>query len=94
MIGGAVGSASTASEPFVAYHTVMRAVPTAAYYDGAGTASKRSTTSVNGGTSFTDGVAANSGPFNISTKGFSWATISTATNGFIHYTANASLWGG
>ena len=95
MAGGAYSITSSSQMNLgVTFHVPMRAVPTMAYWDGAGTASKLSTIPA-ASVTFTDGVTAGEAPFNVSTKGFIFEGNNATTNtAFIHYTADASLWGG
>ena len=81
---------NTGTVPFPA---PMRAAPgSVAYYDGAGNASKFSTTPTSS-TTFTDNVTnAAAGIFNISVSGFEASFgASTTTMNFIHYAAGAEL---
>jgi hypothetical protein len=74
----------------------MRATPTIAYWDGAGTASKLSYTSIGGGTTFTDGATnIEPGAFAIGLNGFSFLGLASAQSGvyYIHYTADATITG-
>ena len=97
MTGGPINTSTTgatANAGFVGFRIPMRAAPTMAFWDGAGTASKISYLAPNT-TTFTDGATTDSVPFNASTKGFEFGAPSAAAGaGLIHYTADASLWGG
>ncbi len=95
MAGASYGiSGTSAFAAFVGFRHQMRAVPTVAYYDGAGNASKVSTLP-SASTTWADNVALQEAPFNISTKGFLFTgVLATTSTSFIHYTADASLWGG
>lgn len=92
-------TSGTFALPFTVYLPVqMRAAPTIAYWDGAGNASKLSYITLDSGSaSFTDDAAnAGGGAFDISQGNFGFFGFVAATSGtaFIHYTADASLWGG
>lgn len=76
----------------------MRAAPTIAFWDGAGNSGKISSLSITANTtSFTDNQSnGGNGAFDIGAAGFIAGYNASSTSGiyFIHYTADASLWGG
>lgn len=77
----------------IAFPTAMRSTPTVAYWDGAGNASKISYLPGSGALTYTDNVAAQNAPFNISTRGFFYTGYTAATDtSFLHYTAYADFW--
>jgi hypothetical protein len=82
----------------IVFGAQMRSVPTIAYWDGAGNASKFSYVVITGNTSFTDDGApgAGSGPYATGPGGTAFYAWINGTSGqyFVHYTADASIWGG
>lgn len=90
-------SATVISPMYLPFPVQMRAAPTIAYWDGAGNASKLSTTPASSSTTFTDnatngGAAAfQTGPGGTLFQGY---VASSTVNTYIQYTADASLWGG
>jgi hypothetical protein len=78
----------------VMFPTLMRNVPTVSYWDSAGTVNKVSVI-LQTSSAFTAGVTATQPPFNISTASFLFDGSTTSiSSAFLHYTADATIWGG
>jgi hypothetical protein len=97
MVGGSYdrnASTGTTQNAAVYFKAPMRSVPTIAYWDGAGNASKVTSSASNN--AFVNNEAATTAPFNISTRAFLFMGYNGTADSisFIHYTADASLWGG
>jgi hypothetical protein len=95
LVGGSLTSSTVDAPAAVEFSTTMRATPTMAYYDGAGTQNDYTGVPNNGGSTFTDGLAQGLAPFNASSRGFIVGyTSNTGYVAYTHYTADARLSGG
>lgn len=95
MVFAGQNDATTAGAGTISFETPMRATPSISSWDGAGNSGKLSTIT-GASTTFTDNVAATTGPFGASTAGFFANGNNTTAHaiGLLHYTADATLTGG